>query len=167
MAYTRTTWVDYPTLTTPMNATRLNNMEQGIVDAYVRGPGGRWSRVANQSATSGVQMTVSFDTEAADTNGFLTPTSGLFTVTSGTGGMWVVFATGAFSASVGTGRAYLEILTGSSQRARQPFGTGEDVTSVMGFFNMADADNLVVNVLQTSGGSLNFTGTLYATLLGT
>lgn len=31
MAYTRTTWADYPTLTTPMNATRLNNMEVGIV----------------------------------------------------------------------------------------------------------------------------------------
>ena len=33
MAYTRTTWQNYPG-NTPVNATRLNNVEQGLVDAH-------------------------------------------------------------------------------------------------------------------------------------
>ena len=34
MAYTRTTWQDSPSTSTPVNATRLNNVEQGLVDAH-------------------------------------------------------------------------------------------------------------------------------------
>ncbi len=33
MAYTKQTWTDLPSKTTPINASRLNNMEQGIYDA--------------------------------------------------------------------------------------------------------------------------------------
>ena len=33
MAYTKQTWQDLPNKTTPINASRLNNMEQGIYDA--------------------------------------------------------------------------------------------------------------------------------------
>ena len=34
MAYTRVTWVNAPTATTPVGATNLNHVEQGIVDAH-------------------------------------------------------------------------------------------------------------------------------------
>lgn len=33
MAYTKQTWTDLPSKTTPINASRLNHMEQGIYDA--------------------------------------------------------------------------------------------------------------------------------------
>ena len=33
MAYTKTNWHDLPNTTTPINATNLNKMEQGIYDA--------------------------------------------------------------------------------------------------------------------------------------
>lgn len=33
MAYTKQTWVDLPSKTTPINATRLNHMENGIASA--------------------------------------------------------------------------------------------------------------------------------------
>jgi hypothetical protein len=33
MAYTRTTWVDYPATTTPITAASLNNLELGVVNA--------------------------------------------------------------------------------------------------------------------------------------
>lgn len=34
MAYTKTNWQDLPNTTTPINATNLNKMEQGIYDAH-------------------------------------------------------------------------------------------------------------------------------------
>lgn len=36
MAYTKTNWQDLPNTTTPINATNLNKMEQGIYDANTR-----------------------------------------------------------------------------------------------------------------------------------
>lgn len=33
MAYTKQTWTNLPSKTTPINASRLNHMEQGIYDA--------------------------------------------------------------------------------------------------------------------------------------
>ena len=33
MAYTKQTWTNLPSKTTPINANRLNHMEQGIYDA--------------------------------------------------------------------------------------------------------------------------------------
>jgi len=33
MAYTKQTWANLPSKTTPINATRLNHMEDGIYDA--------------------------------------------------------------------------------------------------------------------------------------
>jgi hypothetical protein len=56
MAYTRTTWVDYPNTTTPITAASLNNIETGLdaVDATVDGFTGAWtsfSPVITQSTT--------------------------------------------------------------------------------------------------------------------
>lgn len=40
MPYSRTTWQDSPSVVTPITAARLNNIEAGIVAAYVQGAGG-------------------------------------------------------------------------------------------------------------------------------
>lgn len=40
MTYTPTNWKDFPDTSTPLEATPLNNMEAGIVAAYVQGAGG-------------------------------------------------------------------------------------------------------------------------------
>ena len=40
MAYQKQTWVDYPDLSSPITADRLNHMEDGIADAWEHGGGG-------------------------------------------------------------------------------------------------------------------------------
>lgn len=48
MAYTKQTWQNLPNKTTPINATRLNHMEDGIYDA---------NQVATQSANGQMSST--------------------------------------------------------------------------------------------------------------
>lgn len=63
MAYTRTTWQDYPNTTTAITAARLNNIEQGVVNA----------NAVTDVITSGAWTSY-------------TPTVGSGTITVGTGG---------------------------------------------------------------------------------
>ena len=48
MAYTKQTWTNLPSKTTPINASRLNHMEQGIYDA---------NQLATQSAAGQMSKT--------------------------------------------------------------------------------------------------------------
>lgn len=48
MAYSKQTWANLPSKTTPINATRLNHMEDGIYDA---------NKVATQSANGQMSST--------------------------------------------------------------------------------------------------------------
>lgn len=57
MTYSPTTWVDFPSTSTPINAARLNNMESGISAAVVQGPNASLTgpvNIGNDDGTSAV-----------------------------------------------------------------------------------------------------------------
>lgn len=129
--------------------------------------GFRVRRVANQSIPSGGANAISWDTEDEDTDGFITVTSTTATIPTGCAGIYVATTRQILSATPTSARSFLEInvtssLPGMSIDYRNGSVDANEggrlvVTAVIPF---ADGDSLVVNTLQSSGGSLNFTGYL-------
>lgn len=129
MAYTRTTWSDYPATTTPITATALNNIEAGIV-ALDRQYGVYATEAARDSAigspTEGMVAYITSPTVPAATGEFAGTPSGITTVYNGTS--WVTttpVSARTTSAGSTTSGSYTSTLSGSP-------GTNPSVTLTTG-----------------------------------
>lgn len=144
MAYTRTTWADYPATTTPITATALNNIEQGIVtlDRY----NGVYTNEAARDAAitspaEGMTAYLTAPTVPAATGGAGTafvPT-GITTIYNGS--VWVcVTPVGAFTQNSGsvTSTSMTATLTGSP-------GINPSVTLVTGTTAIITLTSLLYN----------------------
>ena len=122
--------------------------------------GGSWSRPSGQSVGSGSQTTITWTTEAVDTHGYLTPTSGTVTIPAGMGGLYAITAQLDAAAPLG-GRCYAQI-TAAGRIYRTPFTSpGEDLVSVSATVPLASGDTISVAVFHASGSTITWTGALY------
>ena len=121
--------------------------------------GGSWSRTSGQSVGSGSQTTITWTTEAVDTHGYLTPTSGTVTIPAGMGGLYAISVALDAGAALG-GRCYAQI-TAAGRIYRTPFTSpGEDHVSVSATVPLASGDTISVAVFHTSGSTIAWTGYL-------
>ena len=122
--------------------------------------GGSWSRTSGQSVGSGSQTTITWTTEAVDTHGYLTPTSGTVTIPAGMGGLYAISVALDAAAALG-GRCYAQI-TAAGRIYRTPFTSpGEDLVSVSATLPLASGDTISVAVYHASGSTIAWTGALH------
>lgn len=111
-------------------------------------------RVANQLATSAVTLTIAWDTEDFDSDGFFAPTSTTITVPAGLGGLYAISARHHWAAQTGlTTRAFTEITTTTagyrmSTINEDNIGFGVVVPLVAGA-------TVTYSTFYSSGGTLN------------
>lgn len=121
--------------------------------------GGSWSRTSGQSVGSGSQTTITWTTEAVDTHGYLTPTSGTVTIPAGMGGLYAITAQLDAAAALG-GRCYGQV-TAAGRIYRVPFTSpGEDLVAVSATLPLASGDTISVAVYHASGSTIAWTGYL-------
>lgn len=120
--------------------------------------GGSWSR-PEQNVGSGSQTTITWTTEAVDTHGYLTPTSGTVTIPAGMGGLYAVTALMEADAYL-SGRCYAQV-TAAGRIYRAPFTSpGETLVAVAATLPLAAGDTISVDVYQSSGFTVVWTGYL-------
>lgn len=120
--------------------------------------GGQYRRAANQSVGSGGLQTITFDTQDENIGGFGTVSTAVFTVPTGGRGLYLMFARAIAGAAL-AGRSFVEITTSQTNNgdARESISAAENVGSVTGWFDLADAATFGVNVFHTTGVAVNFT----------
>lgn len=158
MPYSRTTWVDYPSTTTPINATRLNNIEAGIV-ALDNGSGGIFTNEAARDAaitspTEGMRAYLTAPTVPAATGAITTVPSGVQTIYNGSA--WVcVTEVGAFSNTTGTttSTTYITTLTGDATPTSVTLNTGTTAMIAFGASITTGASDRMLVSVSVSGAS--------------
>lgn len=123
--------------------------------------GGRWRRGSTLAVAVSTTLTVTFDTEDADSDAWLTPTSGTITVPTGRSGWLTAQLTLVFAADPGNSSAIYHKHTrsgtllmgstemGSAQRANDGAGTYFMSHTFHGF--VANADTLVFEHRNPNG----------------
>ena len=117
-------------------------------------------RSSVQSVPDATQTTISWDTEATDTDAFISVPSGTVTVPSGLGGLYTVTVQVAFSGGMGA-LGGLIIIKRNSTTWEFPAGQYvQEWAASTGLLAYNAGDTMEVTVTQTSGGSLNMTAEL-------
>ena len=118
-------------------------------------------RSAVQSIPNATATTVTWDAETSDSDGFSSPPSGSVVVPSGLSGLYMVTCRTEWSAGVGaTLGGQITIKRGSTEWWFPMPINVTGATATLGILPWSAGDTLTVQVLQTSGGSLNMTGRL-------
>ena len=116
-------------------------------------------RSAQQTIPTATETTVSWDTETADTDGFITVPSGTVTIPAGLAGLYMLTVRTEWSAGVGGLGGYI-----AAKRNGTPWITQLPANTSAGTHSMvipwAVGDTLTVGVLHTASGSLAMTGRL-------
>lgn len=136
MPYSRTTWVDYPSTSTPINAARLNNIETGILAVEAQAGAIYATEAARDAAitspTEGMRSYITASTVAAATGATTMVPTGIQTVYNGTA--WVcVTEVGAASTTLGNSfsTSYVTTLTGDTTPISVTLNTG--TTALLSF----------------------------------
>lgn len=112
------------------------------------------SRAAAQAIPSGTATTITWDAEASDVDGFIATPSGSVVVPAGLGGLYVCTVTINYGGTVGSSGGNLTILqNGTASYCTISPGSASDTNTTV--TTWAPGDTLSVQVLQTSGASLN------------
>lgn len=154
----------------------------GLAASATGRTGGRWSIAsgAPQSFTTGTGAFLSWTTEAADSDGFLTPTASTITVPADLGGQYLVSAsiiwsgdpTGNVTGGGASNNASLSIvwnIGGVDYTTNAEVSKGSVYTNrigVTGFAIMSAADSFQVRARQVSGGTLTAYGFLHLARIG-
>ena len=159
--YTRETWVDDTTLAT---ASRLNNIEVGIVDAH-KMPAVRVYHNANQSITNTTNTALAFNSERFDQAGGSASTqhdvsTNNSRLTCRHAGVYHIIGGCHFAANATGQRTLFLRLNGATAIAYAPRGFGLsslDSTSLLvaTHYDLAVNDYIEMVVYQDSGGALN------------
>ena len=120
------------------------------------------SRVANQSIPTGTGTftAIAWDTEATDTDAFLTVTDSTASIPTNLGGLYTTLATVTWASSPGANSS-IELLIGATAW-RFPIGAGTQMTTcsiAIPAIALAAANVASIRVSQGSGGAINVTGT--------
>lgn len=154
----------------------------GLAASATGRTGGRWSIASGspQSFTTGTGAFLSWTTEAADSDGFLTPTASTITVPADLGGQYLVSAsiiwsgdpTGNVTGGGASNNASLSIvwnIGGVDYTTNAEVSKGSVYTNrigVTGFAIMSAADSFQVRARQVSGGTLTAYGFLHLARIG-
>ena len=153
MAYVKQTWTDRPSKTTPINAARLNHMEEGIYDTSknFNENGINFGRKAD--TTSGMRSTAEgFNTTASDTYAHA---EGYQSVASGTSSHAEGYQTNATgSNSHSEGEETVASGYDSHAEGRGTIAKGE-YQHVQGKYNIEDTKNQYAHIV---GGGVDETG---------
>ena len=123
----------------------------------------RLRRAANQSINNTTDTTISFDTEDADTDGFIAVTSDTITIPSGLDGVYMITAFVAFASSPGTNsNVRLEIggTTGDYRVTPVDSSVGYQSVAVSVTIALAATNTIKLRCYQSSGGAMNVTAGL-------
>lgn len=115
-------------------------------------------RSSNQSISNSSITSVSWDTETADTDGFIAVTSSTVTIPSGLAGLYHITAVHSLD-TIPTTHMMRIIAGGNNYDFHGGGGSGRIAASIM--VPLAGADTLATQCYQSSGGSANLTGYLY------
>lgn len=119
--------------------------------------GTRLRRAANQSMTSGGFTAISWDTEDADADGFITVTSSTITIPTGLGGIYSLIARVDWGATP-TGPSLL--LAAGGQNYTYPYTNVSLGSPVVWIGQLAAADTIVISPYHTTGVGVNITARL-------
>jgi len=112
-------------------------------------------RTTIQSQASGAASTaITWLTEIEDTHGLFT-SGDTITIPTGGSGIWAITFMTQWSGSLGTGRAFLTILTPTITYRVSNYGSGETFSTMSITVPLAAAESFNARVFQTSGGSLD------------
>lgn len=121
------------------------------------------SRNATQSISNSSNTAISFDAEAFDSDGFITPTSATIVIPAGLGGQYAVSLAVDWAADPGASRVGIVATVGGATRHWfSELGSASAPTAhVMGVsvcpLVLSAADQITTEVRQVSGGALNIT----------
>lgn len=117
------------------------------------------TRAATQSIPNATVTTISWDTEAADTDGFISVSSGTITIPSGCGGLYMAQVGVNWSAGIGSLGGKINMTRNGSTiyEHTMPPDLSADCATFAPVV-LAAGDTVTFPVSQTSGGSLNMTG---------
>lgn len=153
-------------------AVSSSNIEAGAVDTNALADGSvtvaklgltevKLRRVANQSIANGATTAISWDTEDADTAGFITATSDTLTVPSGLTGLYVIG--GSMTSSAGSGEQTVRLLVNGITIESQAFSSTTNDVRFGDTVYLVAADTVQVSVNNASTSSKNYTGRLWMT----
>ena len=127
--------------------------------------GARADRVTNQSISNNTVTSISFDSETADTDGFITPTSTTVTIPSGLDGVYAIFAHCVWASGPGTG--CWSSIASSGTRLGAVANAGDTRSAVSITLPLAAGATISYQVYQISGGAINVTSaSLYVYRIG-
>lgn len=118
--------------------------------------GGTWRRAANQSIPSAAWTAIAWDTELADSHGFLTPTGTTVTIPAGGDGLYALTA----SAYTGLNATARLLITGVSDNFT---GVPDPVTGCCCpavTLPLVAGNTIQVQIYQSSGSAINTNGRL-------
>lgn len=121
------------------------------------------SRAATQSISNSTNTAISFDTEAFDSDGFITVTSATFVIPAGLGGLYVATLSVDWAADPAPSRVGIVVTQGGvtrhwlSEIGSSAAPTAHVMGVSTGVLPLAAADQVTTEVRQTSGGALNIT----------
>ena len=117
--------------------------------------GGLWTRATNLAVANGTEVTITFDGETTDSDGYLTPTSGTVTIPAGLGGDHDFDLNWTYSGNPGTNGLY--VFVNGTRRHGYALAVGTD--NLMGcsgpLLGLAAGDTVIFKAIHNNGGSLN------------
>lgn len=115
------------------------------------------ARAASQSINNTTQTTISWDTELADSDGFIATTATTVTIPSGMGGIYAI--TGRVVLASGTTH-FINLNAGSRSYDSDALSSITTNPTMSITVPLAAADTITMSVYQASGGAMNVTASL-------
>jgi hypothetical protein len=141
-----------------LNLGDASNVSQRIAHYSSTGrTGGSWSRSTNLSISNGTETVPTFTTEAADSDGFLTPTSGQLTIPAGLGGIYAFDLRLTWASATTFGGHGVRVNGTNIGGYTSNVYSGVARSGLNGVLVLAAADTVDFWVVQNSGGALNIT----------
>ncbi len=123
----------------------------------------RLTRSANQSINNNTDTSISWDTIALNSDGYISVPSTTITIPTGLGGTYSLTTNVTYASAAGTIH-YVDIEAGGVSY-RSAGISGDSLQTWTGVIALASADTVVIRTNQQSGGSLNCTARLEMFLL--
>lgn len=117
------------------------------------------SRAANQSISNATDTAIIWDTEAADTDGFITVSNATVTVPTGMGGLYMITARLTGASAWGSNANDRFWINAASVDYNVATWSGTTLTATI-LAPLAAAHTVAIWLKQNTGGAVNFTGSL-------
>lgn len=163
------TWATGDLISATYMNTHVRDNDQYLYDNTITRVGCALKRNAAQSCGTATTVTISWDAETSDPQGFIAVTGTTCTVPANYAGLYVASAHMIWASDPGSSTAlWLEWTVGGTTytttteegSAARPGSGSTYYIGTTGFMPLSASDTLLVKVRQSSGSSINITGRL-------